>query len=90
MINYVPGDYGFLYVELAQLFSDSDPGPSSGMRIVGRVRIPLTTKNIFIGKLYHHWFKLVRPTGDGHMVIEGDILLGIGLRMMDTWTLRSY
>ncbi|KAK4277866.1 hypothetical protein QN277_015796 [Acacia crassicarpa] len=77
IIENIPGDYGFLYVEVARLYSETDPGTSSGTVIVGRAKVPLPREPY---KEVKDWFDLARPNGDGHMCFAGEIFLGMTLR----------
>lgn len=77
MILQHPADCGFLSLEIMRVNSKSDPGTSTGLRTVGRAKIPLpkevSTKNA--GR-----FGLVRFDEDTGIKAEGHIILSIELQ----------
>ncbi|KAI9125763.1 hypothetical protein K1719_003181 [Acacia pycnantha] len=77
IIENIHGNYGFLYVEVARLYSETDPGTSSGTVIVGRAKVPLPREPY---KEVGRRFELARPSGDGHMCFAGNIILPMELR----------
>lgn len=55
-------EFGFLNMEVVRVHSRADPGTSTGLILVGRVRIPILRKPCMISQRYG----LVRPEGSGY------------------------
>ncbi|KAF7830984.1 putative C2 domain-containing protein [Senna tora] len=74
-------DYsGFLNLEILRFGSPTDPGPSSGVSIAGRARVPLPKEPFceIVGR-----FGLVRPDAQGHKAEAGHIVLSMELTNRD-------
>lgn len=70
----VDGSLPFLDLEVIRMSPLPDPGPSHGMIVVGRTRVPLPRKNSATIGIY----ELLRSQG-AHRIFKGYIILSVGL-----------